>query len=54
MRKEYFDGTNYDGNSFFASVEKKVDDKHSINISGFTLPRKKPIPMSNSINLPNV
>jgi hypothetical protein len=36
----YFDGTTTMV-IFFASVEKKVDDKHSINISGFTPTRGK-------------
>ncbi len=30
----YFEGTDYDANSFFASVEKKINDKHSINFTG--------------------
>jgi hypothetical protein len=49
-----FDGTNW-WYSFFASVEK-VDDKHSINISGFyTCTEEKTHPIwGNSINLPNV
>lgn len=29
----YFDGTNYSANSFFASVEKKINDKHSLNFT---------------------
>ena len=37
----YFDGTNYDGNSFFASIEKKLNDKHAINISGFYTPNTR-------------
>lgn len=29
----YFDGTDYGANSFFASVEKKFNDKHSLNFT---------------------
>ncbi len=29
----YIEGTLYDANSFFASVEKKINDKHSINFT---------------------
>jgi hypothetical protein len=29
----FFDGTNYSANSFFASVEKKFNDKHSLNFT---------------------
>ncbi|MBY8963087.1 carboxypeptidase-like regulatory domain-containing protein [Flavobacterium sp. D11R37] len=29
----YFEGTDYDANSFFASVEKKINDHHSINFT---------------------
>ncbi len=29
----YFDGTNYDANSLFASVEKKLNDNHSLNFT---------------------
>jgi len=30
----FVDGTLYDSNSFFAAVEKKINDKHSINFTG--------------------
>lgn len=30
----FIDGTIYDANSFFASVEKKINDKHSLNFTG--------------------
>ncbi len=30
----FIDGTLYDSNSFFASVEKKINDKHSLNFTG--------------------
>lgn len=29
----YFDGTDYDANSFFASVEKKIGENHSLNFT---------------------
>lgn len=29
----YFEGTDYDANSVFASVEKKINDKHSLNFT---------------------
>ncbi len=29
----YFEGTNYDANSTFVSVEKKINDKHSLNFT---------------------
>ena len=35
------DGTFYDANSFFASVEKKINDKHSLNIAGFYTPNRR-------------
>ena len=30
----YFDGTTYDANSLFLSVEKKLNEKHSLNFTG--------------------
>ena len=33
-REGYFEGTDYGANSLFASVEKKFNDKHSINFTG--------------------
>lgn len=32
-KEGYFEGTDYDANSLFASVEKKINDKHSINLT---------------------
>ena len=29
----YFEGTDYSANSLFASVEKKINDKHSLNLT---------------------
>jgi len=34
----YIDGTVYDANSFFISVEKKLNDAHSLNFSGIYTP----------------
>ena len=35
------DGTFYDANSFFASVEKRINDKHSINVTGILAPNRR-------------
>ena len=35
------DGTLYDANSFFASVEKKVNDGHSVNFAAFYTPNRR-------------
>mgnify|MGYP002620239689 CR=1 FL=1 len=35
------DGTFYDANSFFVSVEKKLNDKHSLNIVGLYTPNRR-------------
>lgn len=37
----YFEGTNYDANSAFLSLEKKVNDSHSLNISAFYTPNSR-------------
>lgn len=37
----YFDGTTYDGNSLFLSVEKKLSDSHSLNFTGFYTPNSR-------------
>ena len=37
----YQDATLYDANSFFASVEKKINDKHSINFTGIYTPNRR-------------
>jgi hypothetical protein len=37
----YQDGTFYGANSFFAAVEKKLNDKHSLNITGFYTPNRR-------------
>ncbi|GGG31297.1 TonB-dependent receptor [Christiangramia forsetii] len=34
----YIDGTVYDANSFFVSIEKKLGEKHSLNFSGIYTP----------------
>ena len=37
----YNDGTLYDANSFFASVEKKLNDSHSLNLTAFYTPNRR-------------
>ena len=37
----HFEGTNYDANSLFLSVEKKLNDQHSLNITGFYTPNER-------------
>ena len=37
----YQDATFYDSNSFFASIEKKINDKHSINFTSIYAPNRR-------------
>ena len=37
----YFEGTNYNANSFFASVEKRINDKHSLNLTTILAQNKR-------------
>lgn len=37
----YQDGTLYDANSFFLSVEKKLNNKHSLNFTGMYAPNRR-------------
>ena len=37
----YFEGTNYDANSFFISLEKKVSEKHSLNLTALYTPNSR-------------
>ena len=37
----HFEGTTYDANSLFLSVEKKLNDQHSLNITGFYTPNER-------------
>jgi len=37
----YQDATLYDSNSFFASVEKKINDNHSLNLTGIYAPNRR-------------
>lgn len=37
----YNDGSLYDANSFFASVEKKLNDAHSLNLTAFYTPNRR-------------
>lgn len=34
----YFEGTNYDANSFFISLEKKINERHSLNLTSMYTP----------------
>ncbi|GAA0872961.1 carboxypeptidase-like regulatory domain-containing protein [Gangjinia marincola] len=35
------EGTSYNANSFFASVEKKINDEHSLNLTSFYTPNRR-------------
>lgn len=37
----HFEGTTYDANSLFLSIEKKLNDQHSLNITGFYTPNER-------------
>ena len=37
----YFEGTNYDANSAFISVEKKLNENHSLNFTAFYTPNSR-------------
>ncbi|UQD55526.1 carboxypeptidase-like regulatory domain-containing protein [Flavobacterium sp. K5-23] len=37
----YFEGTSYDANSFFISIEKKLSEQHSLNITAFYTPNTR-------------
>ena len=37
----HFDGTFYDANSFFIAVEKKINDKHSLNLTAFNASNRR-------------
>lgn len=37
----YFEGTTYDANSLFASIEKKINDHHSINLTSIYAQNKR-------------
>lgn len=37
----YFEGTTYDANSLFASIEKKINSKHSINLTSIYAQNKR-------------
>lgn len=37
----YFEGTNYAANSLFASVEKKINEKHSLNVTSIYAQNKR-------------
>ncbi|RED25080.1 carboxypeptidase-like protein [Flavobacterium cutihirudinis] len=37
----YFEGTNFNADSFFISVEKKLNSKHALNFTGFYTPNSR-------------
>ena len=37
----YFEGTNFKAESFFASIEKKLNDKNALNFTGFYTPNSR-------------
>ncbi|MEO7978947.1 TonB-dependent receptor [Flavobacterium sp.] len=37
----HFEGTDYDANSFFISLEKKLNPRHSLNFTGFYTPNSR-------------
>ncbi len=37
----YFEGTNFNADSFFMSVEKRLNNKHSLNFTGFYTPNSR-------------
>ncbi|GAB2761436.1 carboxypeptidase-like regulatory domain-containing protein [Actinomadura fibrosa] len=39
--ESYIEGTVYDANSIFASVEKKINEEHSINFTAFYTPNRR-------------
>ena len=47
-KEGYQDATLYDSNSFFASVEKKINDKHSINFTSIYTPNRRGKSSSNT------
>jgi len=51
-KEGYFDGTDYSANSFFASIEKRIGDKHSINFTSIYAQnsRGKSSPNSKEVN----
>ncbi|GEC71562.1 TonB-dependent receptor [Flavobacterium flevense] len=40
-REGHFEGTTYDANSLFLSIEKKLNEQHSLNITGFYTPNER-------------
>lgn len=37
----YFEGTNFNADSFFMSIEKRLNNKHSLNLTGFYTPNSR-------------
>ncbi len=40
-KEGFIEGTSYDANSFYASLEKKLNNNHSINLTAFYTPNKR-------------
>ncbi|MBT0606974.1 TonB-dependent receptor [Aequorivita echinoideorum] len=40
-KEGFYDGTLYDSNSFFASIEKKLNENHSLNFTGIYTPNRR-------------
>ncbi|EZH75158.1 TonB-dependent receptor [Aquimarina atlantica] len=40
-KEGFVEGTLYDSNSFFVSIEKKLGNKHSLNLTGFYTPNRR-------------
>lgn len=40
-KEGYFEGTSYDANSFFISVEKKLNEQHSLNLTAMYTPNSR-------------
>ncbi|UPZ16908.1 TonB-dependent receptor [Flavobacterium humidisoli] len=50
----YFEGTNFDANSFFLSVEKKLNKRNSINFTGFYTPNSRGKNSANTAEVTNL
>ncbi|MBL0736090.1 carboxypeptidase-like regulatory domain-containing protein [Flavobacterium sp. GN10] len=50
----YFEGTNFDANSFFLSVEKKLNNRNSINFTGVYTPNSRGKNSSNTAEVTNL
>lgn len=50
----YFEGTNFDADSFFISVEKKLNNKNSLNFTGFYTPNSRGKNSANTSEVTNL